>query len=246
MLDFKQNYQNRRIILRAVQEGQKSESNVVQAVGERAIHGKRELLLLLSGWLMELKPGTKISSSERNELQALTEVSFDKWIELQKDAEQIMEELNNAEKQVAQASADKKMKAPMGFLSKMAAKDIQKQEIDKLAHVVKSAQLHCDEVKQKLKKIESDRQTLAETFFRDCFSNLKLVMATQALGTEVTEITNRMTIEINNIWGQFQEQQAHNLQEVSDAIDELRRGYTNASEFLPQASDAIPLKEKSE
>ena len=55
MLDFERNYRIRRAISQALQQSQKSESQVAERSRQIAIQSKQEMLLLLSKWLLELR-----------------------------------------------------------------------------------------------------------------------------------------------------------------------------------------------
>ena len=233
-MDFEGKYQNRRTIFRLIQEGLKAESEVVKKIGDRAVFGKKEILLLLSAWLMELKSETSILDAERNEVQSITETSLHKWIELQSEAERITIKLKSAENDFSQEKIILSRKSPIPFISRAVANDTKRKEIDAISDSAKQARSHRDDLKNDLRRNETDRQVLAERFFRDCLQNLGQLAQTQALGAEVTKITSHMTADINTIWVQFQERQSQDLIKISNAIDELKTDLAAFNKYLPR------------
>jgi len=121
MLDFERNYRIRRAISQALQQSQKSESQVAERNKQIVIHCKREMLLLLSKWLLELNSASTISEAERQEIQSLTHISLDKWLQLQAIATQTEKDLKDAEDKEKEARALLNKKTPFGTVTKMVA-----------------------------------------------------------------------------------------------------------------------------
>ena len=76
MLDFERTHRIRRVICQTLQQSQKSESQAAERNSQIIINSKREMLLLLSKWLLELNSASDISEEERREMQSLTRVSL--------------------------------------------------------------------------------------------------------------------------------------------------------------------------
>lgn len=232
-MDFEHNYQNRRAVFRAVQASQKAESKVVDEIRRKAIAGKQELLLLLSAWLLELKPETTIPAQDYQELQPLTDVAFADWIELQSISQEIAADLVLAEKQHEASQAKLKKYNPLSILAARSAKNKPEEQPDILLKNVGATHAKCVELKQKIKRNTSDRQILAEKILRDFLLNLDKISQSQAVGAEITEVTNRVTIDINTVWSEYQQQELQGLEEVFGAVNDLRHNFSASSQYLP-------------
>lgn len=236
MINFERNYRVRRAISQALQQSQKSESQVAERNGQIVIHCKRDLLFLLSKWLLELNSASPISEAERKEIQSLTRVSLGTWVHLQASAVQIAKDLKEAEAKEKEAIALLNKKAPAGWATKMFADLESKTQIKSLQNDVRAAQRHCENTSAKFKQNVEDRRTLGEVFFRDCLKHCDELASTKALGREAGAILSRMSKETNALWVREVKQQAAELDQLAGFIASLRESYKDRSASTPQGN----------
>lgn len=225
MLDFERNYRIRRAISQALQQSQKSESQVAERNKQIVIHCKREMLLLLSKWLLELNSASTISEAERQEIQSLTHISLDKWLQLQAIATQTEKDLKDAEDKEKEARALLNKKTPFGTVTKMVADAESKMQIKALENNVAAAQKHREDLSKQRGDNVKTRQALGEAFFRDCLRQWDKLALTRALGKETGVIRNRMTQETNALWMGHLKQQTEDLDQIAKLIESLRENY---------------------
>jgi len=233
MIDFERTHRMRRAICQALQQSQKSESQAAELSAKTAVNCKRELLLLLSKWLLELNSASPISEAERKEIQSLTRVSLGTWIHLQASAVQIAQELKEAEAKEKDAIAALQKKTPFGTATKMFADTDSKMHIKVLQNNVAAAQRHYNNVSAKFKQNVEDRRTLGEVFFRDCLKHCDELASTKALGREAGAILSRMSKETNALWVREVKQQAAELDQLAGFIASLRESYKDKSVSTP-------------
>lgn len=236
MIDFERTHRIRRAICQALQQGQKSESQAAERNKQIAINSKREMLLLLSKWLLELNSASAISEAERQEIQSLTRVSLGTWVHLQAVAVQIAQELKEAEAKEKDAIAALQKKTPFGTATKMFADTESKMHIKALQNDVAAAQRHHNNVSAKFKQNVEDRRTLGEVFFRDCLKHCDRLASTKALGREAGAILSRMSKETNAVWVREVKQQAAELDQLANLIATLRDSYKDKSASTPQGN----------
>lgn len=225
MLDFERNYRIRRAISQALQQSQKSESQAAERNKQITIQCKRETLLLLSKWLLELDSASAVSEAERQEIQSLTRVSLGIWIQMQAAMVQIAKGLTEAEGKEKEANAALQKKAPFGTATKMFADTESKMQIKDLQNAVASAQKYCENMRAKLKQNAADRRTLGEAFFQDCLKQCDKIASTKAFGREAEAILSRMSKETNALWVRQTKQHTDELDQLASLIAALRGSY---------------------
>lgn len=246
MIDFERTYRARRAICRALQQSQKSESQIAERSGQIAVNGKRELLLLFSEWLLGLNSASAMPETERRELQSLTQMPLEKWVQLQAIAVQIEKDLKEAEGKEKEAIAAFQKKAPFGAATKVFADAESKSQIKTLQNDVAAAQKYHEILSLALKQNVEKRQGLGETFFRDCLAQLDKLAISQAFGKEATLIINRMTTETNAVWVGHLKQQAEELDQIAKLIQTLRVSYNDTAASPPQPRKMVSPQEQSE
>ncbi len=225
MLDFERNHRVRRAISQALQQSQKSESQAAERNRQIAIQCKREMLLLLSKWLLELNSASTISEGERQEIQSLTRVSLATWIQLQTAAVQIATDLNEAASKQKEAIAALQKKTPLGMITKMGADTESKMQIKALENNVAAAHRHCENLEARLRQNVEDRRTLGEVFFRDCLKHCDKLASTKAFGKEAGAILSRMSTETNALWVRQTKHHTEELDQLANLIAGLRESY---------------------
>ncbi len=233
MLDFERNYRIRRAISQALQQGQKSESQAAERSKQIAIQCKKDLLFLFSKWLLELNSLNAISEAERQEIQSLTRVSLEMWIQFQTAAVQTAKDLKEAEGKEKEANAALQKKAPFGTATKVFADTESKIEIKNLQSVVASAQKHCENTRARLRQNAADRETLSEAFFRDCLKHCDKIASTKAFGRGAGVILNHMSKETNALWVRQTKQHLEELDQLTNLITALRESYKDKPGSAP-------------
>ena len=234
MIDFERTYRIRRAICRALQQSQKAESQIAERSGQLAIKGKRELLLLLSAWLLDLNSSTGMSEPERTAVQSLTRMSLENWIKLQAEAVQIAKDVKEAEGKEKEAKFALHKMAPLGAFTQLSAGAESRSEIKILQNNAAVAHKHRENLCLALKQNIAKRQSLGETFSRDCLSQLEKLESAPVLGKEVQAIRSQMNNEINRIWEEHRKQQSGELEQIAQFVEHLREGYKDTSESPPQ------------
>ena len=227
MLDFERNYRIRRAISQALQQSQKSESQAAERSKQIVIQSKRELLLLFSDWLLKLNSAYAISEAERQEIQSLTRVSLEMWIQLQTAAVQIAKDLKEAEGKEKEAFAALQRKAPFGTATKMFADTESKMQIRNLQNAMASAQKHRENTEARLKQNAADKRTLGEAFFRDCLKQCDKIASTKAFGKEAGAILSRLSKETNALWVRQARHDLEELDQLAGLIAALRESYND-------------------
>ena len=243
MLDFERNYRIRRAISQALQQSQKSESQAAERSKQIAVQCKQEILLLLSKWLLELNSASAISEAERQEIQSLTRVPLETWIQLQTASVQIAKDLKEAEEKEKEANAALQKKAPFGTATKMFADTESKMQIRDLQNAVAAAQKHYENTSARLKQNAADRRTLSEVFFRDCLKHRDKIASTKAFGKEAGAILSRLSKETNALWVRQTKQHINELDQLASLIAALRESYKEGPASPPDGN-AYDLSER--
>jgi len=246
MIDFERTHRIRRAINGSLQQSQKSESHAAELCRQLAVNGKRDLLLLLSKWLLELNPVSATSEAEFKEMQSLTQTSLEKWIQLQSAVVQNEKDLRAAAGKLREAEGAFRKKAPAGWVTKMVAGAEAKSQIKILQDNVAAAQRHCEGVSRAIEANEKNKQALGETFLRDCLKQREKLATTRALGKEAGAILDRMTNEINAIWVRHRKQQAEDLDRIAKLIEGLRESYKDLSASSTRPRKAPSSQEQSD
>lgn len=236
MIDFERTHRIRRAICQALQQSQKSESQAAERNSQIVINSKREMVLLLSKWLLELKSASDISEEERREMQSLTRVSLGTWVQLQAAALQIAKDLKEAEGKEKEAVASLNKVAPYRTVTKVFAGADSKVQIKALQNNVWAAQKHCENLSAKLNQNVADRRTLGEAFFRDCLKHCDQLASTKSLGKEAGAILNRMSRETNALWVRHLKQHTEELDQIASLIAGLRESYKDQPVSSPQGN----------
>ena len=242
MIDFEQTYLHRRAVYRAVQQSQKSESQVAERIGKIAVAGKQELLLLLSAWLQETDGTTPLSDEERTEVAGLTQMPLPKWQQLQGVAAQIEQDLKAAEGEEKTALAAFQRQAPFGAANKLFAAGEKRVQLQGLQDDAALKQKRRESLAIALRQNVANRHSLAETFFRDCLSHIDKLSATQIFGREVTAIISRMTGEISEAWTGHQKQQTEEFSQMAGLVEALRVSYKDMPGALMQQDSSALLQ----
>jgi len=224
MIDFERTYRHRRVISQALQQSQKSESHAAELSAKVAVDCKRDLLIFLSAWLLGLNPANALTGAEREEIQSLTQMPLDRWIQLQANAVQNQKDLTEAGSRGKEAIA-LRYKAPFGAVTKVFADAESRRQIKVLQDNVAAAQKHQASVSEAARKNVAERQRLGEMFFRDCLRQPDKLASTQALGKETGLIVNRMTERTNALWVGHRKQQAGELDQIAKLLEDLRDSY---------------------
>ena len=243
MIDFEETYLHRRSVYRAVQQSQKSESLIAERIYQFAVLGKRELLLLLSAWLLGLDAVKGFSGVERAEMEQVTSISFDDWIKLQGVAAQLGRDIIEAEARDQESKAALQEKTPYGVATVLFTDAESKTKIRTLQQSVAGTQKHREGLATALRQNEAKRRSLGEAFFRDCLSHLDLLAKTQALGNAVTAIIGRMNYDINAVWLQHQKQQTEEFVQMAELVETLRVSYKDMPQALPQQDKPVYLEQ---
>ena len=230
MIDVNQAFRIRLVICKALQDSQKSEGRATERTADLAVTCKRELLSLLSAWLMGLKSATALTAAEHGEIQSLTRMPLDRWIQLQNEAERLEIDLKDAQGKEKEAEAALQKKTPFGSVTKAFADADSKRHIKVLQDGHAAAQRNREGVARALKQNVGKRQVLAETFFRDCLSQLDKLALTKVLGKEAAVIHGNMVAQTNALWAGHLKQQAKELDEVAKLFDSLRASYKDTSQ----------------
>ena len=242
MLDFERNYRIRRAISQALQQSQKSESQAAERNKQIVIQCKRDLLLILSNWLLKLDVVSAVSEAERQEIQSMTRVPLGTWIDLQTAAMQIAKDLKEAENKEKEANAALQRKAPFGTATKIFADTESRMQIKNLQGAVASAQKNSENMSARLKQNVVDRQTLGEAFFRDCLKHCDKIAFTKAFGREAGAVLSRLSKETNELWVRQTKQHIEELDQLANLIAALRESYKNKPDF-PLEGNAYDLSE---
>ena len=246
MIDFKHTHGLRRTIYQALQQGQKSESHAAERNEQIAVTGKRALLLLLSKWLLELNPASATSEAKFREMQGLTQISLEKWIQFQAAAVQNEKDLSDAEGKFREAENAFKKKAPFGAATKLLAGAESKSQIKILQDSVAATRRHCESLSKAIDVNVKNRQVLGETFFRDCLKQPEKLVTTQALGKEAEVIVSRMIRETNTVWEGHLKQQTEELEQIAEYVENLRRNYKDTRVAPFHQYKAPPIQEQSD
>ncbi|MGI4791052.1 MAG: hypothetical protein ACRYFS_19675 [Janthinobacterium lividum] len=240
MIDFEQTYLHRKAVYRAVQQSQKSESQVAERIGKIAVAGKQELLLLLSAWLLELDTARPLSEAERAEVAGLSQMPLEKWVLLQGVADQIETDLKAAESEEKAALAAFQKQAPFGAANKLFAAGEKRAQLQALQDEAAIKQKRRESLSIALRQNSASRQALGKTFLRDCLSWLDTLSVSQIFGKEATAIISRMTGEIGEAWAGHQKQQMEEFSQMAGLVEALRESYKGMPEVLPQQAPALP------
>ena len=225
MIDIEQAFRIRRVICQALQQSQKSEGQATERTADLAVACKRDLLNFLSAWLIGLKSASALTAAERGEIQSLTRMPLDRWIQLQNVAEQVEQGLKEAQAKEKEAEAALQKKTPFGSVTKAFADAESKTHISALQNNLAVALRNREAVARTLKQNVEVRQALAETFFRDCLGQPDKLALTKVLGKEVAVIHGNMVAQTNALWTGHVKQQAKELDEVAKLFDSLRASY---------------------
>lgn len=225
MIDLERTHRIRRAINGSLQQSQKSESHATGQCRQLAVNAKRDLLLLLSKWLLGLTSASAVAEVASREVQNLTRASLEKWVQLQAEAVQSEKDLRLAEGKEKEAVAILQHKAPFGAATKVFAGAEAKSQIKTLQDNAAAAHRHCESLSRAIAGNEKNRQALAENFLRDCLRQREKLATTRALGKETGAILDRMTNETNAIWARQRKQQAEDLDRIAKLIESLRESY---------------------
>lgn len=246
MIDLERTHRIRRAINGSLQQSQKSESHAAEQCRQLAVNGKRDLLLLLSKWLMGLNSASAVAEVASREIQSLTRASLGKWVQLQMDAVQNEKDLRLAEGKEREAIAVLQHKAPFGAATKVFAGAEAKSQIKTLQDNVAAAHRHCESLSRMIEGNTKNKQALAEAFLRDCLKQREKLATTRALGKEAGAILDRMTNEINAIWVRHRKQQAEDLDRIAKLIEGLRESYKDLPTSPARSRKALSFREQSD
>lgn len=226
-MDFNEALQNRRLIFDRIEECQQQEHDALKRVGERAVRGKEELLVLLSDWLLSLKT-MPTSATVTLDWQGLTTISLREWVTLQ-------QEVNSLENNLAEARAEESRRdevyrgvATLGFVTEAFAYFDDQQKlalIQALKGDLARARSHRENVDTQVAHNTSQRQELGERFLRDCVTNLDVLMTTSTFGLRATRIVQDMAGEMNRLWTDHASTQTYALDSIAEAVKSLRSAY---------------------
>lgn len=246
MIDFERTHRMRRAICQALQQSQRSESQAAELSAEIAVKCKGELLFNLSAWLLGLNSAIALTATERKEIQDLTQMPLEKWIQLQSIALQTENDLKVANGKEKEALTLLQNHAPFGTVTKMLAGAESKTQIKALQDNVAAAQKHRESVSQALKKNVAERQRFGEMFFRDCLRQWDRLASTQALGKESGAILDRMTQETNAIWVGHLKQQTEDFDRIAKVFENLHEIYKAPPATPPQQHNVPHPQEQSD
>jgi hypothetical protein len=236
MIDFERNYRIRRAIFQALQQSQKSESQAAERSRQVAIQCKRDMLLLFSKWLLELNSASAVSDVERQEIQSLTRVSLDMWIQLQIVAVEISKGLKEAQGKEKEANAALQKKTPFGTATKLFADTESKMQIRDLQNSVASAQKYRENMEARLTQNAADRRTLGDAFLRDCLKQFDKIASTKAFGREAEAILSRISKETNALWVRQTRQHIEEFDQIAKLIAALRGSYKDGPASSPEGN----------
>ncbi len=245
MIDFEQTYLHRKAVYRAIQQSQKVESEIAERIGKIAVRGKQELLLLLSAWLLELTSMAFVTEEEKAELQGMTQVSLEQWVQLQSVAKQIENDLKGAETAEKAAIGAFQKEAPFGSANKLFAAGERKVKIQGLQDDAAMKQKHRESLVIALRQNTAKRQDIGEQFFRGCLTQLDKLSSSRTFGKEATTILNRMTTEISKTWAGHQKQQTEEFVQMAGLVETLRVSYKDMPAALPQQGMTLPPPEQA-
>lgn len=241
MIDFEQTYLHRRAVYRAVQESQRSESQIAERIGKIAVAGKQELLLLLSAWLLEMDGTAPLPEEERADVATLSQAPLEKWQQLQGVAAQIEHDLKVAQSEERSALAAYQKHAPLGAANVLFAAGERRAQLQALQDEAALKRKHRESLAIALRQNGASRQALGETFLRDCLGQLDRLSASRTFGKEATEIIGRMTREIGEAWAGHQKQQTEEFAQMAGLVEALRVSYKDMPPALPQQDATPPL-----
>lgn len=233
MINLKQTFRVRQTLNRTLQHSQQAESRVTERSAEIAIACKRDLLALLSTWLLGIKSATDLSPADRSQMQSLTRSSLDTWLHLQGEAVRLATELKAAEGAEQEAEAALSRKAPFRAVTKAFADSETKAQIKGLQNNLAAAQKWRDDLSAALKQNVALRQGYAEKFLRDCLSRLDSLTLTQALGKQAAGMRDRMVTQVNALWVDHAKQQAEDFGKIANLFGHLHTVYRDASAPSP-------------
>ena len=244
MIDFERTYRHRRAIYLALQQSQKSESLAAQQSAKIAVNCKRELLIYLSAWLLELSSVNALTAAERTEIQSLTQMPLEKWVPLQLEAIQFEKDLKGAVGREKEAISLLDKAAPYRAATKMFAGAESKSQIKSLQNDVAAAQKRRENHSKAVDANVKKRQEFGEAFFRDCLRQWDKLASTQALGKEAGAILNRMTQGTNAIWAGHLKQQAECNDLIGKVFQNLDESYKQTpTTLLPQYVAPAPQEQ---
>lgn len=246
MIDFNRTHRIRRDISQDLQQSQKSESHAAELSAKVAVNCKGDLLIFLSAWLLELNSANVLTGAEREEVQSLTQMPLDKWIQLQATAVQNEKNLKEAESKEKEAIALRNKKAPFGAATKVFADAESKRQIKVLQDNVAAAQKHHASASDAVQKNVAERQRLGEMFFRDCLGRWDKLALTRALGKEAGVILNHMTQKTNALWVEHRKQQAGEIDRIAKLLEDLRESYKDTPASLHHPRKVPSPQEQSE
>ena len=152
MIDVNQAFRIRLVICKALQDSQKSEAHATERTADLAVACKRELLSLLSVWLMGLKSTTALTAAERGEIQSLTRMPLDRWLQLQNEAERLEMDLKDVQGKEREAGSSLQKKTPFGSVTKAFADADSKRHIKTLQDGLAAAERSREGVARALKQ----------------------------------------------------------------------------------------------
>ena len=207
----------RKAIYDTVKTSQLEEHHAIARMGEVSIDHKRQLLELLSTWLLSQRQRTVAVSSQN--LLAATGVSLQEWCTLQREADDYATKIAAAlgvEKVAEQAYW---AKCPLGVVTQVFASNENAPEISRLKNDADAKRSHRQSLESSLKTNVSRREQIGEQFLRNAMQNLDAVCEQDTIGRQAQQVIAQMSAQMKAAWEPCNNREK---QRVADMIDNLR------------------------
>lgn len=207
----------RKAIYDTVQTSQSEEHHVIARMGEVSINHKRQLLELLSTWLLSQRQRTVPTTSQN--LIAATGISLSEWCTLQREANDYTPRIADARSAERAAEQAYWAKCPYGKITEWFGDDANSPEISRLAQDVRAKRSHRESLEASLNANILRRQQIGEQFLRNALQNLDAVCEQDAIGRQAQQIMMQMSTQMKAAWEPCNRREQ---QRVADMIDSLR------------------------
>lgn len=208
----------RKAIYDTVKSSQSEEHDAIARMGEVSINHKRQLLELLSTWLLSQKQRTVPVSSQN--LLAATSISLQEWCTLQQEADGYVSKIADARKVENEADQAYWAKCPFGAVTELFADNNNSPEMSRLKQDAQAKRSHRESIEASLNANILRRQQIGEQFLRNALQNLDTVCEQDAIGRQAQQIIAQMSTQMQAAWEPCNKREQ---QRVTDMIDNLRR-----------------------
>ena len=219
--DAQKAFNQRRQIYLAVQEIQRLEHEVFKRISDSTTKRKRELLEILSAWLLDQKS----ESPNHRQVEMLSGCPMRTWLDLQRASVPLQDEVNRCTAEARVAENEYNTAAPLRIVSEWTADGERKTHLQQLAATKNLKIANRDMATRRMDENIEARQVFAKQFLRGCLSELGQLSTTNVFGERARRVVGELATAVADEWRNHVQANSAAVASIENNIQQLRQIY---------------------